>query len=253
MKSRQLIWLLLIYCILNLPQVISATNLTDTNPKKVFILLRTEQNAGVLDNFKTLVQSTFKHNNVEAKILAYRVSEPLPQMRIFKTAYQEGFDFLLLIDQIANYNVGFSNRKVNVGGKFKIQSYDLKSPEPNWTNHGDKNCNITISESVSQFSKEIIDTIASEKSSKLIMNAKENLLAEERIGNFANPKIEEIDIPEYKLYEIKLLETQIKYQKLKTKRIKSQIELLLLKTELEIENEIERTKKIAIEIEKMKR
>lgn len=241
MKSRQVIWLLLIYCIFNL-QAFASTSSDPTSvvSKKVFILLRTEQNAENLQKFKSLVESNLQYNNVNAQIQTYRVSEPLPQMKIFKAAYQENFDYILLIDQVANFNVGIANKKVNVGGKFKLQSYNLKSSNPTWTNHGDANCNTSVRESIQQFSKQIINTISPNNKVKLITNNVDS--------NNPNGYIEEIRLSEKKLKEIKLLNAQVKLQKAKNKRILSEIELLTLKTEKELELEIEKNKKLTLEI-----
>ncbi len=242
MKSRQLIWLLLIYYIFNLQAFASTSSNPTSISKKVFILLRTEQNVENLQKFKSLVESNLHYNNVNAQIQTYRVSEPLPQMKIFKAAYQENFDYILLIDQVANYNVGLSNRKVNVGGKYKIQSYNLKSSSPSWTNHGDANCNITVSESVQQFSKQIIKTISPNESVKLIAYSDNDL----------KTNIKVINISGTKLKEVKLLKTEIKLQKVKTKRVLSEIELLTLNAEKELKLEYQKDKSLALEIKKTK-
>jgi len=242
MKSRQSIWLLLIYCIFNLQTFASTSSYPTSDSKKVFILLRAEQNAEKLQKFKSLVESNLHYNNVNAQIKTYRASEPLPQMKIFKAAYQENFDYILLIDQVANYNVGLSTNKVNVGGKYQIQSYNLKSTSPSWTNHGDANCNITVIESVQQFSKQIINTISPNQSVNLISNTENSSSTSFNSKN---------DGSENKLKEITLLKTQIKLQKAKTKRVLSEIELLTLKTEKELELEIQKNKNLDLEIEKM--
>lgn len=245
MKSRQSIWLLLIYCIFNLQTFASTSSNPTSVSKKVFILLRTEQNAEKLQKFKSLVESNLHYNNVNAQIQTYRVSEPLPQMKIFKAAYQENFDYILLIDQVANFNVGLSNKKVHVGGKYKIQSYNLKSTSPSWTNHGDANCNISVIESVQKFSNQLMNTISPNQSIETVYK--------QNYGNSHNSRssIEEIRISETKLKETKLLKTQIKLQKAKTKRVLSEIELLTLKTEKELELEIQKSKNLALEIEKL--
>ena len=238
MKSRQLIWLLLIYCIFNLQAFASTSSIPTTVSKKVFILLRTEQNVENLQKFKSLVESNLQYNNVNAQIQTYRVSESLPQMKIFKAAYQENFDYILLIDQVANYNVGLSNRKINVGGKYKIQSYNLKSSSPSWTNHGNTNCNITVSESVQQFSKQIINTISPNQPVKLLSLS----------DNSSNSNIEVINISSAKLKEIKLLKTEIKLQREKTKHVLSKIDPATLNEEKELD--YQKDKNLAFEIKK---
>ncbi len=244
MKSRQVIWLLLIYCIFNLQTFASTTSYPTAEHKKVFILLRTKQSTEKLQKFKSLVESNLQYNNVNALIQTYRVTEPLPQMKIFKEAYQENFDYILLIDQVANYNVGLSNNKINIGGKFKIQSYNLKSTSPSWTNHGDANCNTSVIESIQQFSKQIINTISpSNEVVKLIANS----------NSFnQDDNIKVASLSKEKMKEIELLNMQIKLQKAKNKRILSEIELLILKTEKESELEIQKSKNSALKIENHK-
>ena len=243
MKSRQSIWLLLIYCIFNL----QTFALTSSNPtsvsKKVFILLRTEQNAENLQKFKTVVESNLQHNNVNAQINTYRVSEPLPQMKIFKAAYQDNYDYILLIDQVTNFNVGIANKKVNVGGKYKLQTYNLKSSNPSWTNYGNANCNTSVLESIRQFSKEIFNSISPNNSLELINYVNDY--------NDSNSNITKSKIAVQKLNEIKLLKAQYELQKAKSKRILSEIELLTLKTEKELELENQKSKNLELEIEKL--
>lgn len=239
MKSRQVICLLLIYCIFNLQALASTSSNPTSVSKKVFILLRTEQNAQNLQKFKSLVETNLHYNNVNALIETYKVSEQLPQMKIFKVAYQENYDYILLVDQIANYNVGLSNKKVNVGGKFKIQSYNLKSTNPSWINRGDANCNTSVLESVKQFSKQLIHTISPNTPLEVIT-----------LSNTSNTSI--IKPTEKNLKEINLLNTQIKLQKAKTKRVLSEIELLTLKKEKELELEIHKIKNLALELKKYK-
>lgn len=244
MKSRQVIWLLLIYCIVNLPSLASANSNPTSVSKKVYILLRTEQNSENLQKFKSLVETNLHYNNVNAQINTFKVTEPLPQMKIFKAAYQENFDFILLIDQVANFNVAIANKKVHVGGKFKLQSYDLKSSNPSWTNHGDANCNITIKESVQRFSEQIVNYISSNKTFHIMdasvttpINSKNN--------------VEEIFLSETNyLKEIKLLKAQIELQKAKTERTLNEIKLLILKTEKELELELEKYKNLTLQMQK---
>ena len=243
MKSRQVIWLLLIYCIFNLPTLALASSNPASVSKKVYILLRTEQNSENLEKFKSLVESNLQFNNVNAQIQTYKVTEPLPQMKIFKAAYQDNFDYILLINQVANFNVGLSNRKVNVGGKFKIQSYNLKSSNPSWTNHGDANCNIMVIESVQQFSKQIINSISPNETIEVIEYSNNS-----NFNSFNSKSSFEAN----NLKELKLLKTQIKLQKAITKRVLSEIELLILKTEKELGLELIKNKNLSLEIEKYK-
>ena len=254
MKSRHVFWLLLIYISFNLQSKANNNRSKDLVTKKVFIILRTEQSLETLQNFKSQVESNLKDSRVQTKIATYKVTEQLPQMKIFKTAYKENYDFILLIDQIANYNINLSNKKVNVGGKYTIQSYYLKSTNPSWKNHGDATCNISIQKSIKEFTTQIVNSLSIEDFSN-----SDFLVSNSNINNDANmtepnlDKIVEIIIPEIKLKEVLLLKTQLELQKTKTKRVLSEIELLILKKDKQLIAETEKNKLLQLEIQKIRR
>ncbi len=254
MKSRHVFWLLLIYLSFNLQSIASTNHIKDLVAKKVYIILRTEQSPEILQTFKSQVESNLKDSRVQIQIATYKVTEQLPQMKIFKTAYKENYDFILLIDQIANYNINLSNKKVNVGGKYTIQSYYLKSTNPSWKNHGDATCNISIQKSVKEFTTQIVNSLSIEdfSNSEFIVsnsiNNNDTSRAESKLE-----MIEEINISEIKLKEVLLLKTQLELQKTKTKRILSEIELLILKTDKQLVAETEKNKLLQLEIQKIRR
>lgn len=253
MKSRHVFWLLLICFSFNLPNVFAKNLEIDSSQKKVFIILRTGQDLENLQNFKSLVASSLEINQVFTQFETYKISEQVPQMKIFKRAYKENFDYILLIDQIANINIDLSNNKVNVGGKFQIQSYYLKSANPSWKNHGDSNCNVSIKESVQEFSNKIISTISIDEFSDMEYMASADDYSEQE--NLTQPEvaIQVIVIPEIKLKEVLLLKTQIELEKAKTKRVLSEIELLILKTEKQLTAEAEKNKFLQLEIQKLRK
>ena len=254
MKSRHVIWLLLIYLSFNLPILAANNPNIDSAVKKVFIILRTGQDTENLNDFKSLVSSSLEINQVQTQFATYKVTEPLPQMKLFKKAYQENCDFILLIDQIANYNIDLSSKKVNVGGKFKIQSYHLRSLNPSWVNHGDTSCNIAVQASVVEFSNKIFDSISIENFSNMEYLA--DTTNELNAVSFPEDNfvaIDEIVISEHKLKEVLLLKTQIDLQKAKTNRVLSEIDLLILKTEKQLIAENEKNKLLQVEIQKMRK
>jgi hypothetical protein len=254
MKSRQLIWLLLIYLSFNLQSIASTYPIKDLVAKKVYIILRSEQSPETLQTFKSQVETNLKQSLVKTQIVSYKVSEQLPQMKIFKTAYKENYDFILLIDQIANFNIKLSNTRVNVGGKYTLQSYYLKSTNPSWKNHGDATCNISIQESVMEFTKQIVNSLSIEdySNSEFLVSNSVKINDEQ----FKAPKLEriaEINIPQIKLKEVLLLKTQIELEKTKSKRVLSEIELLILKTDKQLIAETEKNKLLQLEIQKIRR
>ena len=254
MKSRHNFWLLLIFLTFNLPTVQAKNLLKDSSNKKVFIILRTGQDTENLKNFKSLVTSSLEINQVHTQFVTYKVNEEVPQMKIFKRAYKENYDFILLIDQVANYTIDLSNNKVNVGGKYQIQSYYLKSSNPSWKNHGDANFNISVKESIHDFSNKILNTISIDEFSdtEYLASTKVIIDNQEKITQ-ADITLDEIVIPETKLKEIVLLKTQIELEKTKTKRVLSEIELLILKTEKQLLAETEKNKFLQREIQKLRK
>ena len=254
MKCRQVIWLLLICLSFNLQSIANNNLIKDLVAKKVYIILRTEQSPEALHNFKSQVESNLKQSRVQTQIATYKVTEQLPQMKIFKTAYKENYDFILLIDQIANFNINLSNKKVNVGGKYTLQSYYLKSSNPSWKNHGDATCNISIEESVKDFTTQIINSLSIEDfSNSEILVSNSNKINDANMTEPNLDRIVEIIIPEIKLKEVLLLKTQLELQKAKTKRVLSEIELLILKTDKQLIAETVKNKSLQLEIQNIRR
>ncbi|NNL16143.1 MAG: hypothetical protein HKO81_05835 [Flavobacteriaceae bacterium] len=253
MKSRQIFWLLLIYLSYNLPLLSNNLN-KELVAKKVYIILRTEQSSESLQTFKSQVESNLKESLVQSEFATYKVTEQLPQIKIFKTAYKKNYDYILLIDQIANININLSDNKVNVGGKYTIQSYYLKSTNPSWKNHGDATCNISIQESVKEFSKQIVNSLTIEDLSQYdFLISSSNLNTVNELHGQKIEKIAEINIPKIKLKEVLLIKTQLELQKAKTKRVLSEIELLILETDKELVIETEKNKLLQLEIQKLRK
>jgi len=163
MKSRQLTWLLLFSIALNHLNTFASTKASDdlTAEKKVFILIRSEQNQTQLEKLKQQINADLMMQNVDVEIKTFRRSEPLPQAKIFKTAYSGDYDVLLLIEQIAKFTIDnrVTNSIIKMGGKFKIRSYNLKETPYAWIDHGDSNCNISVDLSLKAFTEKLLSTI----------------------------------------------------------------------------------------------
>ncbi len=169
MKSRQLIWLLLFSTALNLNSfaISNSNDIESSSSKKIFILIRSEENQFQLEKFKEQINNDLKLQNVIVDITTYKRSEPLPQAKIFKTAYSGNYDVLLLIEQVAKYTIDnrVTNSMIKMGGKYKIRSYNLKETPYTWVDHGDSNCNISVDLSLKAFSDKILKTIDVKKGS----------------------------------------------------------------------------------------
>jgi len=162
MKSRQIIWLLLFSAALNLNCFALSSSIEEPSAlKKVFILIRSEENQLQLEKFKEQIYADLMLQNVAVDIKTYRRSEPLPQAKIFKTAYSGDYDVLLLIEQIAKYSIDnrVTNSMIKMGGKYKIQSYNLKETPYTWVDHGNSNCNISVDLSLKAFTEKILTSI----------------------------------------------------------------------------------------------
>ncbi len=162
MKSRQIIWLLLFSTALNLNSFASNNSHENTKTgKKVFILIRSEHNQNQLEKLKEQINMHLMTQNVAAEIETYKRSEPLPQAKIFNTAYTGNYDVLLLVEQIAKYTIDnrVTNSMIKMGGKYKIRSYNLKETPYTWVDHGDSNCNISVDLSLKAFTEKLLATI----------------------------------------------------------------------------------------------
>ena len=162
MKSRQFIWLLLFSTALNLNSfALSKVSEESKATKKVFILIRSEHNQNQLEKFKEQINTDLMLQNVAVEIETYRRSEPLPQAKIFKTAYSGDYDVLLLIEQIAKYTIDnrVTNSMIKMGGKYKIRSYNLKESPYTWIDHGNSNCNPSVDLSLKAFTEKLLTSI----------------------------------------------------------------------------------------------
>jgi hypothetical protein len=177
MKSRQFIWLLLFSTALNLNCFALSSSIEEPSVlKKVFILIRSEENQLQLEKFKEQINNDLNLQNIVVEIETYRRSEPLPQAKIFRTAYSGDYDVLLLIEQIAKYSIDnrVTNSMIKMGGKYKIQSYKLKETPYTWVDHGNSNCNISVDLSLKAFTERILSSIDIQPAISLQQNSQEN-------------------------------------------------------------------------------
>lgn len=223
MKSRQFIWLLLFSTALNLNCLALSNSLDESNTlKKVFILIRSEENQNQLEKFKQQINYELRLNNVSAEIETYRKSQPLPQAKIFKTAYSGNYDLLLLIEQVAKFSIDnrVTNSVIKMGGKFKIQSYDLKSATYAWKDHGNSNCNLSVDLSLKAFTDKLLESL----------DINPTYLAANEDDQFSQEVVKSYDYNKDRALYNDLLR-QLETQKKKTRQLLFQVERL--KTKLE--------------------
>jgi len=225
MKSRQFIWLLLFSTALNLNSfALSNTSEDDSVLKKVFVLIRSEENQNQLERFKEQINEDLALQNVSAEFATYRKSEPLPQAKIFQTAYSGNYDILLLIEQVARYSIDnrVTNTMIKMGGKYKIQTYNLKEATYSWKDHGNSNCNISVEMSLKAFTNKILESI--DLNPSLIPDE----VGEVMLASASDSK----EMYEQRRLYNQLLE-QVEQQKKKTRRLLFQIERLKSKLKME--------------------
>lgn len=225
MKSRQFIWLLLFSTALNLNSF-AFNNLSEDNTvlKKVFILIRSEENQNQLAKFKEQINQDLAVQNVSAEFATYRKSEPLPQAKIFQKAYSGDYDILLLIEQVARYSLDnrVTNTMIKMGGKYKIQTYNLKEATYSWEDHGNSNCNISVDMSLKAFTHKILESIDINPG-----------LIPDKVGEVMLASTDNsAEIYEQRRLYNELL-VQVEKQKKKTRRLLFQIERLKSKLKME--------------------
>ena len=122
-------------------------------PKKAYVVIRSEGGAESAQRVKNILTADFLENNVSTKYSLYRAKQAWNQNEIFNTAYRDQYDYIVLIDQIAKFTI---DNRTQVGGKYQIRSYHIKSPNPNWLDLGQSTCNFSVVPSVQKFSREVI-------------------------------------------------------------------------------------------------
>ena len=125
-------------------------------PKKAYVVIRSEGGPQNVQRVRDILAADFSENNVSTQYSLYRAKQAWNQNEIFNTAYKGQYDFIVLIDQVAKFTI---DNKTQVGGKYQIRSYHVKSPNPEWLDLGQSTCNISVVPSVQKFSREVIRSI----------------------------------------------------------------------------------------------
>jgi len=102
------------------------------------------------------LSSDFLENNVSTSFSLYRARQAWNQNEIFSNAYAGKYDYIVLIDQVAKFTI---DARTQVGGKYQIRSYHIKSSNPNWLDLGRATCNLSVRPSVQKFSRQVIRSI----------------------------------------------------------------------------------------------
>ncbi len=124
--------------------------------QKAYVLLRTEGSEKEINELTNVLNSNFVTNKIASDINYYALGRTWNNNQIFTTAYNNNYDYIVLIDQVAKFTI---DKKTNVGGKYQIRSYHVKSSNPDWVDLGQKTCNVSVRQSIDKFSEQIIREI----------------------------------------------------------------------------------------------
>ena len=204
--------------------------------EKAYVLLRSEGGENDLAELKNILNSDFVTNNISTNIVSYPLTRAWNNNQIFTTAYNDKYDYIVLIDQVAKFTI---DNKTQVGGKYQIRSYHIKSPNPDWVDLGQKTCNITVKPSIKKFTQQIVsDIVPNYKSSTISFDDDEEYAENSHTSNSGYQTFKssnEID------KEIEELKNQLKLEKEKTEKVLAEKERLKKQYEEALAKEKQKT------------
>ena len=127
-----------------------------TPDQKAYVLLRSEGSEIEINRLSGILKSEFNSQNHLSNIIFYPPGKQWDINEIFSNSYENNYNYIVLIDQVAKFTI---DGKTNVGGKYQIRSYNIKSTNPDWIDLGQKTCNVSVKESVDKFSKQIANAV----------------------------------------------------------------------------------------------
>ena len=190
--------------------------------QKAYVLLRSEGSEKEINQLTGILNSEFRYNKMASDVFHYPIGMPWNNNQIFSNAYDNNYDYIVLIDQVAKFTI---DNRTKVGGKYQIRSYHINSPNPDWIDLGQKTCNISVKQSVEKFSqqitKEIVPNYVSSNTIDEVSPDSEN----------QSSRISEIDYNQLKSsdemdVEIEELRKQLEIEKEKTKKAMAEKERL---------------------------
>ncbi len=157
MKSASNFWIFFLLTSLLFNCATRKTDLNEALPmQKAYVLLRAEGLEAQINELTSVLNSNFVTNKIASDINYYPLGRAWNNSQIFSTAYNNDYDYIILIDQVAKFTI---DNRTNVGGKYQIRSYNIKSTNPDWVDLGQKTCNVSVRQSIDKFSQEIISQI----------------------------------------------------------------------------------------------
>lgn len=248
MKSASKNWiflfitLFLFNCGSNKPQPVD-----DSKPMgKAYVLLRTEGSENDITQLKDILNSDFVTNNVASDIITYPLERDWNNSEIFSTAYNDNYDYIVLIDQVAKFTI---DNRTQIGGKYQIRSYHIKSPDPDWIDLGQKTCNITVKPSIKKFTQQIVSNIVPNYRSSLDTDK----IYADNTSNSSSSEYDKFKTSKEVDNDIEELKKQLREEKEKTKKALEDKELLEKKYEVALAIEKQKSISALEEIKKTKK
>ncbi len=215
MRSASNIWFYLLLPLLLLNCATLKPDAEELVPtQKAYVLIRTEGNEKEINQLSGILNSEFRSNKIASDVFHYPLGMPWNNDQIFSTAYDNNYDYIVLIDQVAKFTI---DNKTKVGGKYQIRSYPIKSLNPDWIDLGQKTCNISVKPSVEKFSKQITSEIVLNSNSSQVLINDVELSTEKQETRFSDIDYNQLKSSDEMDIEIKELRKQLEIEKEKTK------------------------------------
>lgn len=212
-------------------------------PRKAYVVIRSEGGPDNVQRVRNILAADFSENNVQTQYSLYRAKQAWNQDEIFNTAYEGLYDYIILIDQVAKFTI---DNKTQVGAKYQIRSYHIKSPKPDWLDLGQSTCNLSVVPSVQKFSREVIRSIVGNQATFI----GHDLEYDEAVVSNTNSSIESDSKPSKDMSsEIEILRKELEEEKKRSRLAEEERRRLENQLKLEVEAQKQRARIAQIEAE----
>ncbi len=207
---------------------------------KAYVVIRSEGGPANVQRAQDIISSDFAENNVRTDYSLFRAKQYWNQNQIFNKANEGQYDYIILIDQVAKFTI---DNQTELGGKYQIKSYHVKSSDPYWLDHGQSAVNLSVIPSVQKFSREVIKSIVGNQAVFKGHDFEFNDMASYEDSNpFVN-----IDSSQNKTSQIEKLRRELEEEKTRTRLAEE--ERIILENQLKLEIETQKQKSRIAEIE----
>ncbi|NNL16142.1 MAG: hypothetical protein HKO81_05830 [Flavobacteriaceae bacterium] len=221
-----------------------------TSMQKAYVVLRTEGLDAEINKFISVLNSNFVTNKIASDINHYAIGRTWKIDEIFSTAYNNNYDYIILIDQVAKFTI---DNRTNIGGKYQIRSYPIKSSNPDWIDLGQKTCNIAVRKSIDKFSEQIISQITPNYGPSKVSSQEEQFFAEKEQTHNSEIDYNQLKSSEEMDIEIADLRKQLEQEKERTNKVVAEKEELEKKYERALNFQKEKNQSIIEGLESYKK